>query len=282
MSVAKTTDEVRQEGLDRFYTVPSVAEHCIDVVGQHSRWGEWDLIVEPSAGNGSFSLHLPRGCVAMDLSPEHPSILRQDFFTYTPPEGTGRILVIGNPPFGRISSMAIKFFQHAAQWATVIAFILPRTFRRVSVQNRLPLHFHLEHDEDIPMDPCSFEPPMKAKCCFQIWRRRDTLRQLVPLPTTHHDWEFVPFGPTDEQGQPTPPREVDFALRAYGGQCGEIKEENLGELRPKSWHWILARIDKQTLIERFRFLDYSLSVDTARQNSIGRGELVRLYSESFG
>jgi hypothetical protein len=281
MSVTKTTDEVRQEGLDRFYTVPAIADHCIDVVGQYVRWGEWDLIVEPSAGNGSFSLRLPRPCVALDLFPEHPFILRQDFFTYTPPEGSGRILVIGNPPFGRVSSMAIKFFQHAAQWATVIAFILPRTFRRVSVQNRLPLHFHLEHDEDIPMDPCSFEPPMKAKCCFQIWRRRNTLRHLVPLPTTHDDWEFVAFGPKDEQGQPTPPREVDFALRAYGGQCGEIVEENLGELRPKSWHWIRARIDKQTLIERFRSLDYSLSVDTARQNSIGRGELVRLYSESF-
>jgi hypothetical protein len=281
MSVAKTTDEVRQEGLDRFYTVPSIAEHCIDVVGHHSRWGEWDLIVEPSAGNGSFSLRLPRDCVAMDLSPEHPLIVRQDFFTYTPPEGMEQILVIGNPPFGRVSSMAIKFFQHAAQWATVIAFILPRTFRRVSVQNRLPLDFHLEHDEDIPMDPCSFEPPMKAKCCFQIWRRRDTLRPLVPLPTTHADWEFIAFGPNDEQGQPTPPRDVDFALRAYGGQCGQIVEENLRELRPKSWHWIRARIDKQTLIERFQSLDYSLSVDTARQNSIGRGELVRLYSESF-
>ena len=39
-------------------------------------------------------------------------------------------------------------------------------------------------------------------------------------------------------------------------------------------------IDKKTLMERFKTLDYTLSLDTARQNSIGRGELVRLYSKA--
>jgi hypothetical protein len=34
-------------------------------------------------------------------------------------------------------------------------------------------------------------------------------------------------------------------------------------------------------MERFKSLDYSLSKNTARQNSIGRGELVKLYSEAF-
>lgn len=279
----KTTEEVRQEGLDRFYTIPSVAQHCIDIVGSRFPWMAWDLVVEPSAGNGSFSLRLPVPSVAMDLSPEDPSIALQDFFTYTPPSTAKNILVIGNPPFGRISSLAIKFFQHAAQWANVIAFILPRTFRRVSVQNRLPLHFHLEHDEDIPVEPCSFTPPMKAKCCFQIWKRREVARPFIPLATEHVDWDFVPFGAMDERGQPTPPpaQQVDFAIRAYGGECGFVQETNLGNLRPKSWHWIKSNIDKTVLIGRFRSLDYSLSQDTARQNSIGRGELVRLYSEAF-
>jgi hypothetical protein len=281
----KSTDDVRKEGLDRFYTIPSVAQHCIDVLGSQFTWNEWDLVVEPSAGNGSFSLRLPALTVryAMDLSPEDPSIALQDFFTYTPPSSAKNVLVIGNPPFGRISSLAIKFFQHAAQWANVIAFILPRTFRRVSVQNRLPLHFHLEHDEDIPLEPCSFSPPMKAKCCFQIWRRREVARPLIPLSTEHADWDFVPWGAKDEHGQPTPPlaTQVDFALRAYGGECGAIRDDNLGDLRPKSWHWIKSNIDKAVLMERFRSLDYSLSQDTARQNSIGRWELVRLYSEAF-
>ena len=72
---------------------------------------------------------------------------------------------------------------------------------------------------------------------------------------------------------------ADFALRAYGGKIGEIKTENLNELRPKSWHWFKSNIDKNILIERFMMLDYSNSVNTARQNSMGRSELVALYSE---
>jgi hypothetical protein len=121
---------------------------------------------------------------------------------------------------------------------------------------------------------------MSVKCCFQIWERRETERKIIELETRHKNWEFLSFGPKDENNQPTPPNGADFAIRAYGGKCGEIVEENLQNLRPKSWHWIKANIDKDELIYRFKALDYSISLDTARQNSIGRGELVRLYETS--
>jgi hypothetical protein len=279
------TKTIREEGLDKFYTVPSVAKKCIEVVGSIYDWNSWDLIIEPSAGNGSFSSQIPVPCKAMDIVPEAAGIEARDFFTYVPPEHKKKILVIGNPPFGRVSSLAIKFFNHAASWATAIAFIVPRTFRRISVQNRLSLHFALVHDEDIPLEPCSFSPPMQAKCCFQIWTRQRKERPLVALPTSHQDWDFLAFGPKDEAGQPTPPLGADFALRAYGGRCGFIVSgaADLSVLRPKSWHWIRVRekIDVATLKTRFSDLDYSMSTDTARQNSIGRAELVQLYSEKY-
>ena len=189
-----------------------------------------------------------------------------------------------------MSSLAVKFFNHASKWANVIAFIVPRTFRRISLQNKLNAKFHLAFDEDIPMEPCSFEPPMMAKCCFQIWEKSETNRRaIVQLSTVHADWDFLGFGPNDAQGQPTPPTRLatefananTFALRAYGGKCGQIVDTGLDSLRPKSWHWIKSKIPKQLLIERFSLLDYSVSLDTARQNSIGRGELVHLYSDAY-
>jgi hypothetical protein len=274
--------EVREAGLDQFYTIPTVAKACIQHIGDRYDWSNWGLVVEPSAGNGSFLTQIPtKKRVGMDLSPQHPDIIRQDFFEYSPPHMEGPILVIGNPPFGRNCSLAIKFFQHAVQWADVIAFIVPRTFRRISVHNKLPRSLHLVWDEDIPSEPCSFDPPMAAKCCFQIWKRRLDARPFIKLPTTHPDWEFMGFGPNDEQGQPTPPIGADFAIRAYGGACGEIVETGLENLYPKSWHWIFARMDRTVLRDRFQSLDYTVSQDTARQNSIGKGELVRLYSNAF-
>lgn len=274
--------EVREAGLDQFYTIPTIAKGCIQRVGDRYRWSTWELVIEPSAGNGSFLTQLPtEKRVGMDISPQHPDIIRQDFFEYTPPQMGEGILVIGNPPFGRTSSLAIKFFQHAAQWSNVIAFIVPRTFRRISVHNKLDRSFHLVWDEDIPSEPCSFDPPMAAKCCFQIWERKVHARPFIILPTTHPDWEFMRLGPKDTQGQPTPPMGADFAIRAYGGACGEIVETGLEHLCPKSWHWIAARIDRAVLCNRFQSLDYTVSQDTARQNSIGKGELVRLYSEAY-
>lgn len=280
--------------VDKFYTIPSIAKRCISKVGEHYAWDQWALVIEPSSGSGSFYTQLPvenERKVGIDILPEHPEVIKQDFFTYSPslPSSssiTSKILVIGNPPFGRVSSLAIKFFHHAAKWADVIAFIVPRTFRRVSVQNKLDLHFHLVYDEEIPTTPCSFTPQMMAKCCFQIWERHPETRSLITLDVSHSDWKFLSFGPKDTLGQPTPPEGVDFAIRAYGGKCGEIVSypAQLKDLRPKSWHWIKCVTggpDKESLITRFASLDYSLSKDTARQNSIGRGELVKLYRESF-
>ena len=270
---------VRKEGLDKFYTIPECAKNCIDKVDNLYDPTKWDLIVEPSAGNGSFLNQIP-SChkIGIDISPEHPDIIKQDFFDYSPPADKNRILVIGNPPFGRVSSLAIKFFNHAAKWATVIAFIIPRTFRKISVQNKLDGMFHLVHDEEIPNHPCCFSPKMMVKCCFQVWEKNPAeKRQIVDLPTTHPDWEFLKWGPKDDRGQPTPPAAADFAMRAYGGNIGEIKKDGLYELRPKSWHWFKSNIDKTELIERFKQLDYSKSVNTARQNSMGKAELVALY-----
>ena len=121
---------------------------------------------------------------------------------------------------------------------------------------------------------------MTAKCCFQIWEKKEQLREVVNLPKNSPDWDFLPFGPKDSNGQPTPPQDASFAMKAYGSNCGTIKEGNLQSLRPKSWHWIKTQYPKK-LKDRFSQIDYSISEDTARQNSLGRAELVYLYEKTF-
>jgi len=189
-----TVKNVREEGLDKFYTIPTIAKQCIDKVDELCDIAKYDLIVEPSAGNGSFLNQIPsNNKIGIDISPEQPNIIKQDFFDYSPPTTSSNILVLGNPPFGRVSSVAIKFFNHSAKWSNVIAFIIPRTFRKISVQNKLNTSFHLVYDEGIPTSPCSFSPPMTVKCCFQIWEKKDTKRQITELSVTHADWEFLKF-----------------------------------------------------------------------------------------
>jgi hypothetical protein len=68
---------------------------------------------------------------------------------------------------------------------------------------------------------------MTAKCCFQIWVKKEIKRNKIIYAKTHCDFKFLKHGPKDTQNQPTPPDNCDFVLKAYGGNCGEIMDTHL-------------------------------------------------------
>lgn len=263
--------------LDQFYTKPDFAIKYFNILKNKIKLNDYDILLEPSAGTGSFyKLFNKNKRIGIDLDPKYKDIVKLDFFDYIPQKNKTYI-VIGNPPFGRVSSIAVKFFNKSAEYSNAIAFIIPRTFKRVSVQNKLNLYFHLIYTEDVPLKPCCFSPKMNAKCCFQIWIKKKIKRKKIIYNSSHKDFNFVKMGPKDNKNQPTVPKNVDFALKAYGSNCGKIQIINLNKLRPKSWHWIKSNIDCNILIKNFKKIDYKISKDTVRQDSIGRKELVHLY-----
>lgn len=268
--------------MDQFYTNDDVALRLWNTLQTIVNIDDYDTVLEPSAGKGAFFRLFPESKrKGLDIEPKNKDIEKMDYFDFIPQEHKTYV-VVGNPPFGKISSKAIRFFNKSASFARCIAFIVPRTFKRVSVQNQLSLDFHLVHNEDLPVTPCCFTPKMSAKCCFQVWMRRGHNRQIVIYDKTHPDFTFVKYGKKDKKNQPTPPVEdSDFVIKAYGSNCGEIKDTGLETLRPKSWHWIKSNIDTETLKSRFRTLDYSMSKDTVRQDSIGQQELIHLYKSKF-
>ena len=270
--------------LDQFYTNDDIAKKYYDILKQKVNIDDYDLVLEPSAGRGSFFKLFPESKrIGIDIDPKCDGLIKDNFFNYNP-EVNKKYIVIGNPPFGTSCSIALRFFNKASQFADVIAFIIPRTFKRISVQNQLNKNFWLEYSDDLPLKPCCFDPFMNAKCCFQIWKKRDDFRELIKYDMTHPDFDFLAYGPKDNKNQPTPPSNADFAIKAYGSNCGTIQENNLMSLRPKSWHFIKCNtslISINQLKERIKTLDYSISKETVRQDSLGRSELVQLYKEKF-
>lgn len=268
--------------LDQFYTNDDIAEKCIKILQKYINFSDYDYILEPSAGTGSFYKLLPKNKrIGLDLEPKYDGIKKMDYFDYIH-KNNKKYIVIGNPPFGKVSSIAVKFFNKSAIFADVIAFIIPRTFKRVSIQNKLDLNFKLIYNEDLPLKPCCFTPKMDAKCCFQIWIKSNEPREIINYDKTHNHFKFLKLGPKDNNNQPTPPQNCDFVIKAYGGNCGEIIDTELHLLRPKSWHWLKSNIDIELLKSRFRQLDYSMSKDTVRQDSLGQQELIYLYKVKFG
>ena len=120
--------------LNKFYTHPDIAKIFVDKINSISPLNQYDLILEPAAGSGNILQFLPETTIGMDIEPENINITKQDFFSYQPydklfgPYNTyNKIACITNPPFGKgyMNPLAKKFFNHAAEFSDLIAFIVP-------------------------------------------------------------------------------------------------------------------------------------------------------------
>tara|TARA_R110002074_G_scaffold309261_1_gene480014 strand:- start:591 stop:1571 length:981 start_codon:yes stop_codon:yes gene_type:complete len=175
--------------LDQYYTNGDVAAACLKKLD----FSDYDIVLEPSAGDGAFFNLLPPGKrVGVDLEPKAPEIKEGDFFNYCPLDNK-KYLVVGNPPFGKNSSLAKRFFNHASTFADTIGFILPRTFRKAKTQNQLQQNFHLISEEILPAGSfyLSNGDTHDVPCVFQIWERRNKLRKKILLPEEHKDFLII-------------------------------------------------------------------------------------------
>jgi hypothetical protein len=134
---------MKSRQLDQFYTKKEVALKYYQITDSFLQKNhiEIDMWLEPSAGTGAFYNLLPINKIGIDLEPKIENVIEHDFLTYILEDK--RYVTIGNPPFGKNSSLAIKFFNKCAEKSEVIAFILPKTFKKDSVINKLNKNFAL-------------------------------------------------------------------------------------------------------------------------------------------
>jgi len=256
--------------LDQFYTNRPIAKDCFQFLAQEFSFREDDLFLEPSAGDGAFFEIFPTGRrVGCDLEPKHPEVDKVDFLKeFTPKLGVARWICCGNPPFGKNSSLAVQFFNRAAEFCDVIAFVVPLTFRKSSLQKRLNKFFKLKAEMTMKEQAFVFEgAPYAVPCCFQVWVKATEPRLIANTPLSHPDFEFCS------------PEEGSFAIRRVGGLAGKIIQPFAG-YSPNSHYYIKPVIaDAQTLMRRIGSIDWAdVKWNTAGNPSISKRELVAKYS----
>jgi predicted RNA methylase len=172
--------------IDKYYTKDVVVDICINLIKEHIEIKKEDLIIEPSAGNGSFIKAIKSlGCktVFYDLEPENIEIVKQDYLLGNYNQymsDASRIHVVGNPPFGRQSSLAIKFIKKSSEFANSISFILPKSFKKDSLKKTFPLQFHLIYEIDIPDRSFLVNgEEHSVPCIFQIWEKKIFYRNSI-------------------------------------------------------------------------------------------------------
>ena len=247
--------------LDQFFTNPDIVDQCVSTIN----WADYDVVIEPSAGAGAFYHKIVGEKIGLDLEPKTDGVIQQDFFTFHKYSRFNReqILVIGNPPFGKNSSLAIKFFNHAASFADTIAFVLPRTFRKASVINKLSVRFNLIVENILPTN--SFHLPdgtiYDVPCVWQVWGY-GAQRPTIEIVTTHPDFEFVENDP-------------DFVVQRVGANAGWTHKDLT---KSRSSHYLIRASDD--VYQRMKAINWedSSKYDTAGNPSISKAELIEKYA----
>lgn len=255
---------------DKFYTCDATARACLQkVLTLPIAHVPNVLFLEPSAGTGAFyELLPPERRLGLDIEPAHPEVTCADFLAYELPEPLRQrtVITVGNPPFGRNSSLAKKFVNRAAEMSDVVAFILPRTFQKRHMQRRVHPNMHLVAEYEVPDNSFIYEGrEWDVPCVFQIWEKRAEPREDGDPTRTHPDFLFVK------------PAEADFAIRRVGRSAGKVFRDFAGYAR-NNHHFIRAE-NPEAVIRVLDAIDWTvLRKMTAGMPCIGKEELIRQYA----
>jgi hypothetical protein len=209
----------RVTGKEQFYTPITLAHTLVKNVEAVLGSLQGKSVLEPAGGTGSFvEAAFAKGAIeviSFDIEPLHEKVLLGNFLDQELTQQN--LITISNPPFGRNNSLSIPFFNHAALFSDAICFIVPRSWRKWSVTNRLDLNFELVSDQDIDIDYVDSSGELisdksRLATCFQIWKR--TRKPRFPVKIT--DMGVI---------QKVSPDIADVSMTIFGYGCGSVKED---------------------------------------------------------
>jgi len=270
----KQTKGLNRNTIDKYYTKDIVVELCLNLVKKYIEINTDDLIVEPSAGNGSFITgikSLTSNFRFYDLEPDNTEIIKQDYLLYDYgiiKNAFSKIHIIGNPPFGRQSSFAIKFIKKSCEFCDSVSFILPKSFKKDSLKKTFPLNFHLIFEIDLPdksflVDGVEHNVP----CIFQIWEKKNVNR-IVNEKLEPNNFIFV-----EKTENP------DISFRRVGVNAGII-DKKIDEKSIQSHYFIKFTNKKSTTdnIQNLSIITYDFN-NTVGPKSISKQELIKEFNK---
>lgn len=266
----------RKTGKEQYYTLPAVADLCTETmlkyVDKNSRF------LEPAGGEGSFIEALLRhgvpeeNIVSFDIEPKHRLVRLGDFLEVSPKDLGFGFVTLTNPPFGRANSLSKKFFNHCAEFSNYIGFLVPKSWRKWSVQNSLNLKFHLIEDIDLA-EVCFYSTSGNVydggnlSTIFQIWKLDTKERQKIAVK----DHGLI---------TKTSPADADVAMVIFGWSCGKVLREF--ERRPNTT-MIFLKVKNEEVIRALETADFSkFSENVAYTQALSLKEINYVLNKHFG
>lgn len=253
---------------DKYYTPVELSKQLIDKTFQVLSNESITDIIEPSAGNGSFSNQL--NCVAYDIKPEDEKIIQADFLSLDIEYKKGR-LFIGNPPFGASNSLSVKFYNKCCELGDYIAFIQPIS----QLNNNMQMYkFDLIYSEDLGIVKYS---DRELHCCFNIYKRPTS--GLNPKPDyTLKDVTIIEHrrkkGDYHTGKNKTIDPNYDYAMCNWGnGSLGKVPEY-VGQYAQEVYFYIHNKELKEDIL---KLLEYDVIRSYVKSISGKKISVMRLY-----
>ena len=261
---------------EQFFTDRDLARRCVAFTDGLVGLADCALIVEPSAGDGAFFDALPADRrVGLDIDPRHDDVATVDFLTWEPPTSSGRILTIGNPPFGQRAALAVAFLNAACAFSDVVAFILPRSFNKYTFQNRVPSAFHLLGSFDCSDFRGRDGSKQRVKTVFQVWEKRPHDRPPVLSAATHQDFTMCHrhLSRVSSAELAELRTSYDFTVPQVGGNFAPREAATVS----KGSHWFI-KAHGPGVRARFERLDFAFLDDmNTAHKSLSKRDIVAAY-----
>jgi predicted RNA methylase len=262
----------RTTGKEQYYTNSEVVDLCIAEVQKHIDLSD-KVILEPAGGTGEFIEGLKRigiadkSIISYDIEPYHP-LVKEGNYLETDLSSFNNLISITNPPFGRASSLAKKFFNHATGHSSYICYLVPKAWRKWSVHNSLDKNFHLIADIDMPKN-CFYLSGGKTNkkdvlsTVFQIWEKRDYKRPKIEIPDHDLVKKIQPVKKTvldknnKEVKRPDYVTGANFEMIVFGHSCGKWKDLDETKRYDAKTTTMYFKIERQDVINTMKEVDFS-------------------------
>jgi predicted RNA methylase len=177
-------------------------------------------------------------------------------------------VIVGNPPYGKNASLAVKFLNKAVELTDDIRYVLPRSFRKPSIFNRIDRNLHLVSDEDTPDETFGGN----IITCYQKWEVREDERELIETQTSHPDFKFV----KREDGEM-------FIGRAGAGPSGKVLTSNFKHYATSHFFLIPKNEEvKERLVSLEPKFRKAARASVVGMPNLSKNELISIYVDTFG
>ncbi|MFM8866778.1 MAG: hypothetical protein ACKOFZ_00590 [Ilumatobacteraceae bacterium] len=271
MATVRKQGNRRKTGKEQYYTPSTTASNIVERLLKQVPDACDRTWIEPAGGTGSFieaaKAHGVSSIVSFDIEPHHPLVKRGNFLKQK--LKVSGAVAIGNPPFGRNNALSVPFFNACAKHCDVICFIVPKSWRKWSVINRLDQSFHLVDDYELEInyedvDGMGLSQKFWLNTVVQTWERRGSLRGKFAV----EDRGIV---------KRATPRTADVSLTIFGFGCGSLKTEFP---RKSNTTQIFLSLHHPRALEALQRVDYSrFSQNTAYTAALSIQEINFLLNE---